>query len=1203
MFLAPNQISGTALFPGAGMIVMAIEAVQQTVPDNRPVVGFLLKKAEFINPIIVKDTWEERTEVEMHLRPLKGQSDMQDATWFEATILSYLEERWTECFRASIQVEYQVPSQANANKERRLVHQSVRDHHSQLTKSCVQPIDPVVLYHESYKHGLQFGEWFQTAQDVYFDGQASVVGRVDVSKAKYQTKSLVHPAVVDTAFMILRASAGQQPASNVPTQLNEAWFAASGWQHPTTSSVRWCATSTSALRGVQAAGYGEQGTLAALADDGTVLCTIGKAITAAVAISNSADKKLLYNVEWKPQLSMLEPEQLSSICHAGYTPPDESSEIKNQAKLCHALDLVSARTLKHLDRAKVPDSLRRHFEWLEYKTSKMSADQRQQGEDMNDADVEAMLSEVDAVLPSWKLYTECARKLPTIMAGELDPLSVLYTGGLADRFYADFFKKFCADSRFATLLDLASHENPCMRILEVGAGTGGTTVHVIARLQEREKRTGAPSFAEYNFTDISPMFFERASGRWPQLQGRMKFKTLDLGQDIKKQGFEPGSYDIVIAGSVLHATPYLEPNIRNVRKALKPGGRLILLEIVNPEDHRTNSMAGLLPGFWVAQEEWRPHSPAVTEDVWDKLLRANGFSGNDLVIRDHESDECHVSSIIVSTALEEEREAVISDNRLVLITDRTQSDDQNKLAGSVRSQIDPLGNGNVSICEFALDQLKSTLTGLSNNDIVVCLAEVNNKPLLADLSEEHFASLKYLISQAPKLLWATGTSTTDEQYASYGILQGFFRSIRAEQPDSHIVTVAIEGEDNEQAACFIAKTVKSVFGAQPSSEVEFVVRDGAVMTGRAAEFVTGNDSLRSLLSRQLQEKPWGEAPALQLTTGAQNSVDSLQFMQDVAYDADLAPHEVEIEAKAWGLSERDVQTAVSRAENHQKLLGTDCAGIVMRVGSCCKSIQVGDRVCMVSLGCMRKYPRAAETSIVKIPEDLSFDAAASILVPALTAYRALIDVARVDEAETVLIHSAADGVGQLAVQIAKMKGAEIFATVSSHEEKQFVVDTFGLKADNIFPSSDTSFSKAVLRITNGVGVDVVMNSLSGSNELQASFECTAHNGRFVEVGRTNIEANATLPMAMFARDIAFSPVDVANLSPKVTAKLLKDTMQLLKQAKIQQPQPLRVFNVSDIKRAFKHLQSGSKNGRVVVRPRPEDTIQVSLSPELMTPYL
>ncbi|KAK7427746.1 hypothetical protein QQZ08_005684 [Neonectria magnoliae] len=598
------------------------------------------------------------------------------------------------------------------------------------------------------------------------------------------------------------------------------------------------------------------------------------AVTAAVAKERKEkDKKLLYRIEWKPQLSLLQPEQLVQVCKASKFARDESAIARNKSKLCSALELVVAGTLKRIDRTKVPETLRRHVEWMEHQVGKLSATQQREEEIISDAEIESRLLEVDQVLPAWKLYTTCARKLPEILSGELDPLQVVFESDLADIFYADLFQNLCADGRFGSILDLASHENPALRILEVGAGTGGMTGHVLAALHEREKSTGGLSFAEYAYTDISPAFFEPASRRWPDLQaqGRLSFKTFDLGRPLESQGLEPASYDLVIAASVLHASPYLEATIRNVRKALKPGGRLVLLEVINPDDIATNFMAGLVPGWWVAREAWRPHSAAVPEHIWDKCLADNGFSGNDVVIRHYKNDQCHIMSVIVTTAVQEPARSRSERSRLVLVVDRQQSEQQLLLAN--------LGSRSTSIVPFSAGQLQVALAGLTRNGTVICLAEANNRPILGTLSEEAFGCLQLLIKNAPNLLWATSTDTDNKQYPDYGIVQGFLRSIRAEQPDSHIVTVAIERVvDEATCAEYVAKTFWVAFDTPSSKEVEYVVRDGLFMTGRVVEDVAGNTMLRSLLSPQMKQRAWSEGPALQLTMGSPGALDSLRFV-------------------------------------------------------------------------------------------------------------------------------------------------------------------------------------------------------------------------------------------------------------------------------------------------------------------------------------
>ncbi|KAF2679796.1 C-methyl transferase, partial [Lentithecium fluviatile CBS 122367] len=108
----------------------------------------------------------------------------------------------------------------------------------------------------------------------------------------------------------------------------------------------------------------------------------------------------------------------------------------------------------------------------------------------------------------------------------------------------------------------------------VGAGTGSMTSHILSAFQEREERTGGIAISEYVYTDISPAFFENAKDKFYNFRDRMSFKTLDLELDITAQGFEAGSYDVVFAGSVLHATKNLVATLHNIRRVLKPGGQI-----------------------------------------------------------------------------------------------------------------------------------------------------------------------------------------------------------------------------------------------------------------------------------------------------------------------------------------------------------------------------------------------------------------------------------------------------------------------------------------------------------------------------------------------------------------------------------------------------------------------------------------------------
>ena len=145
-----------------------------------------------------------------------------------------------------------------------------------------------------------------------------------------------------------------------------------------------------------------------------------------------------------------------------------------------------------------------------------------------------------------------------------------------------------------------------------------------------------------------------------------------------------------------------------------------------------------------------------------------------------------------------------------------------------------------------------------------------------------------------------------------------------------------------------------------------------------------------------------------------------------------------------------------------------------------------------------------------------------------TALHGLCDCANLRSGESVLIHAGAGGVGIAAIQIAQLKGAVIYATVSTEEKKDYLVNTFGVKRENIFHSRNASFLPAIMAATKGRGVDVILNSLIG-DLLHDSWRCCARFGRFVEIGKRDIIDAGKLDMQIFKRNVTFTAFDVSEL--------------------------------------------------------------------------
>lgn len=217
-------------------------------------------------------------------------------------------------------------------------------------------------------------------------------------------------------------------------------------------------------------------------------------------------------------------------------------------------------------------------------------------------------------------------------------------------------------------------------------------------------------------------------------------------------------------------------------------------------------------------------------------------------------------------------------------------------------------------------------------------------------------------------------------------------------------------------------------------------------------------------------------------------------------------------------------------------------------------LAVGDRVVAMGPGHFVTREQFPEWACQKLQDDEDLHVAATLPLVFSTALYALHHRARLQEGESVLIHSAAGGLGSAAIQIAQLSHADIFATVSTEEKRDYLVATFGLRRDHIFNSRDSSFLPAVLAATGGRGVDVVLNSLTG-DLLHDSWRACAPWGRFVEVGKQDIVDAGRLDMEMFRRNVTFTAFDLSELSDQSQPRLNRIASRYVMSSDFRFPSP------------------------------------------------
>jgi NADPH:quinone reductase-like Zn-dependent oxidoreductase len=259
---------------------------------------------------------------------------------------------------------------------------------------------------------------------------------------------------------------------------------------------------------------------------------------------------------------------------------------------------------------------------------------------------------------------------------------------------------------------------------------------------------------------------------------------------------------------------------------------------------------------------------------------------------------------------------------------------------------------------------------------------------------------------------------------------------------------------------------------------------------------------------------------------------------------DPADDMIQIETMAASLNFRDLMMAMGlypSTPGVPSVMGSDYAGIVSKVGSKIKNYAKGDKVMVLSGGSLKKdhktdpnshfskYLNVVEESIFPMPNSSSFIDASTIPTVFITSYYALITLANIKREDTVLIHSATGGVGLAAIAICKWIGCKIFAT-AGNDSKRSLLREMGVEL--VMDSRTTEFESIIKANTNGRGVDVILNTLSGDKVI-AGLNSLNFFGRFLQIDKKDISTNGNLPLGNFNKGLSYYAIDIGLLGRNI----------------------------------------------------------------------
>ncbi|KAE8333350.1 fatty acid synthase S-acetyltransferase [Aspergillus sergii] len=1139
-WLRDHKVFEDTIFPSTAYIAAVGEAIRQLTGRGDYTIRRLLVKA----PIVLKQETATEIITSLNVIPL---TEYHDSAWYSFSISAFNGNSWIK----------HCTGQVKPGSNQSLVVE---------TKSHIREVSSQKWYQGLNNLGLDYGPTFERLAGIKADPLANTASaNISYSEELHQTHYSLHPTTADCALQLLSVAAcrGLRRKLNrlvVPVSIDHVYV------NEIASTVH-----------VQA--FAEElenkklnGSVIGVIDGNIVFAFSGCVLAPLNGETSDMDEFETLNISDLEWTSRLEDIPAPDLMYNATPGPFLAVSCEELVVLCmlETMHEVDSQSLQ-------PQAtyMQQYVAWLQkqvYSIRNGSYDlvpKSQEWAMLDSKHRKALIQELiddqarSRCTPVDTLLVRVYRNIRELCNGSVSGIDLLYQEDGLKNFY-DVMADFDLSCLFSTL----GHENPSLRVLEIGAGTGGTTALALNGLT---LSNGPPLYSRYCYTDISMGFFSAARERFRRFHG-IDFATLDISQDPLDQGFEAQDFDLVIASNVLHATPEIGKALRHIRKLLAPGGRLLLQELC-PKVRFINFVMGVLPGWWIGGQDSREEEPFISPERWNMELQKSGFTGVDKLVYDNEPPYA-TNATMVATVRDD-------DSQPSAVTLLCSSID-NEHVRAVERHFTTRGH-TVHLCSL---QSVSSPKG-----DVVSLLDIEG-PFFDNISDSDLIAFQKFVSccKSTGILWVTRSIQLKCTDPRFGLVLGLARTIRSELA---IEMGTVEFESFDQASWTALEVIYRKFQARDktdgtNTDFEFVYHEGRILTSRYKRRTP--EEILALRSGS------ETSDAVGLRIEAFGRLDSLAWVS-LDRPGDLQGDQVEINVHSTGLNFKDLLCAQGILDARKNGLGLEGSGVVNRVGPH-SSLTPGQRVMFMSSGSFATSIVTSSLLCAPIPDNLEFDDAATMPCVYTTAIHSLMTIGQLKRGQTVLIHSACGGVGLAAIMISRMIGAEVYTTVGSETKTQYLQDKFGIPRNHIFNSREPSFYEDVMRETDGRGVDLVLNSLSGEL-LHASWKCVARFGKMVEIGKRDIVGHASLSLAPMVQNRSLISVDLAEILEYQPQECQRRCVDLVRQGTIQPIRPIRAFDATEIEQAFRYMQAGQHTGKIVVnmatRPCPTRKMPVAIS--------
>lgn len=853
-------------------------------------------------------------------------------------------------------------------------------------------------------------------------------------------------------------------------------------------------------------------------------------------------KSWIYDVSW-------ESKPLATIADAGLGEAPSKEFWDELNAVCFELIQPAIRLYAQTPSA-IASGHRRLLQYLQGLVSPAgSREPRPDGKTNIGRRIEQLKRELPEYSPELELVERVSEHFLDVVTGKKEAVEILFSNGLAERLYRESIVAKRLNARVIDELQslLAKYDRP-ISILEIGAGSGGTTRQLLAKLGDR--------IDDYCFTDIGALFLSRAQQEFGSIPA---FRTaiLDAEKSPLDQGFAEKAFDVVVAANVLHATRDVCEALKNLKRLLASDGTLLLVE--GTDRHLWLDITfGLTPGWWRFNDQRRDQHALLSSEQWRIALDEIGL--NDISQYPCETLLPDYAGQAVISARKGSSQSRTVPVWLIIGESSSHS--------ALEQQIRTWGHEahRVSLEQVASESSFVALAASAVCRGVVLLLDTNQfsdcdrtQPShnLQELCQIALATLQSVTrsSRQPIPIWIVTQRAQAANESSVNPAQsavpGMLRSFRLEYPNWSCVSIDLDDATRTADWCEELR--------QSTDEQEVVYRNGSRWVPR-------------LIRSQPMQREEGD---FRLTSKQKGSLEQLHL----ANYSSRAPgaNEVEVEIAAAGLNFLDVLDAMGALPMNRNWFGGECAGRIIAIGDNVTNWAVGQEVVVMAPHCLASKVTVDARLVARKPGRWTMAQAAGFPVAMLTAIRALA-VAKLGVGDRVLIHAAAGGVGLAAIQVAQRAGATVFATAGSHAKRRRLRR---LGIEHVYSSRTLDFRSKIMEATDGLGVTVVLNSLS-DQFIQESVHSLASGGRFVEIGKRNIWSKEQV--AEIRPDVQYAIYDLAREvleEPAIAGHALNELLEEVEADATWKPLPVQTVAFGEANEAFRTMAQGGHFGKIV----------------------